>query len=79
MDTEGIFRISGSFKRINDLEFIFDQGFSNYGLNLNWDGYTVHDVASILRRFLNKLPDPVIPFDFYTQFRDVMSKYNTYV
>ncbi|KAI8076434.1 Rho GTPase activation protein [Gilbertella persicaria] len=71
--TEGIFRVSGNIKRVNALEFIFDQSTSNYGLDLNWDGYTVHDAASLLRRYLNKLPDPVIPFDYYQQFRDVMN------
>lgn len=75
LDTEGVFRISGSYKRMNELEYVFDQGSCNYGLDLNWDSYTVHDAASILRRFLNKLPDPVIPFEFYSQFRDVMSKF----
>lgn len=74
LETEGIFRISGNFKRVNALEFQFDQSASSYGLDLNWEGYTVHDAASVLRRYLNKLPDPVIPFDYYQKFRDVMSK-----
>jgi hypothetical protein len=74
METEGIFRISGSIKRINALEIQFDQSFSSYGLDLNWEGYTEHDAATLLRRYLNALPDPVIPFDYYHKFRDVMSK-----
>lgn len=77
LETEGIFRISGSVKRVNALEFQFDQSSSSYGLDLNWEGYTVHDAASLLRRYLNKLPDPVIPFAYYQEFRDVMSN-NTY-
>ncbi|GAN05800.1 rho GTPase activator protein [Mucor ambiguus] len=77
LETEGIFRISGNFKRVNALEFQFDQSASSYGLDLNWEGYTVHDAASVLRRYLNKLPDPVIPFDYYQKFRDVMNN-NTY-
>lgn len=56
------------------MEFQFDQSATSYGLDLNWEGYTVHDAASVLRRYLNKLPDPVIPFKFYQPFRDVMSK-----
>lgn len=74
LDVEGIFRISGSAKRVNALEFQFDQSTSSYGLDLNWEGYTVHDAASLFRRYLNRLPDPVIPFEYYQQFRDVMSK-----
>lgn len=74
LEVEGIFRISGSAKRVNALEFQFDQSTSSYGLDLNWEGYTVHDAASLFRRYLNRLPDPVIPFEYYQQFRDVMSK-----
>ncbi|KAI9265808.1 Rho GTPase activation protein [Helicostylum pulchrum] len=73
LEIEGIFRVSGSIKRVNALEFQFDQSASSYGLDLNWEGYTVHDAASLLRRYLNKLPVPVIPFEHYQQFRDVMS------
>ncbi|KAI8987364.1 hypothetical protein BDF20DRAFT_832307 [Mycotypha africana] len=73
LHVEGIFRVSGNQKRINALEFIFNQSQSNFGLDLNWDGYTVHDAASILRRYLNKLPEPVIPLAYYQQFRDVMN------
>ena len=74
LETEGIFRVSGSVKRVNALEFQFDQSASHYGFSVDWEGYTVHDVASLLRRYLNKLPEPVIPFEYYQQFRDVMSK-----
>ncbi|KAI7861610.1 Rho GTPase activation protein [Spinellus fusiger] len=70
---EGIFRMSGSMKRINELEEIFDSSSTMYGLYLDWTAYTVHDAASILRRFLNRMPDPVIPHSYFHAFRDVMS------
>lgn len=35
-----------------------------------WDGYTVHDAANVLRRYLNDLPEPVVPLDLYEKFRD---------
>lgn len=35
-----------------------------------WDGYTVHDAATVLRRYLNDLPEPVVPLDLYERFRD---------
>ena len=41
-----------------------------YGKGLDWTGYTVHDAANILRRYLNQLPEPIIPLDFYDKFRD---------
>jgi len=37
---------------------------------LDWTGYTVHDAANILRRYLNQLPEPIIPLDFYERFRE---------
>jgi hypothetical protein len=74
LQTEGIFRISGSVKRINMLEFQFDQNTNHYGLGFNWEGYTVHDAANLLTRYLNKLPNSVIPFEHYQDFHDVMSK-----
>lgn len=53
--TEGIFRVSGSNKRINQLQTVFDQP-PRYGKDFDWTGYSVHDAASVLRRYLNSLP-----------------------
>lgn len=36
---------------------------------MDWTGYTVHDAANILRRYLNQLPEPIVPFSFYHRFR----------
>ncbi|KAL7788325.1 RhoGAP protein [Trichoderma ceciliae] len=66
---EGIFRLSGSEKRIKELKIIFDSP-DRYGKGLVWDGYTVHDAANVLRRYLNDLPEPVVPLDLYEKFRD---------
>ncbi|CAG8712730.1 2998_t:CDS:2, partial [Funneliformis mosseae] len=68
--TEGIFRLSGSAKRIKELQGVFDSP-PLYGKSLTWMGYSVHDAANILRRYLNHLPDPVIPQQWYDQFRSV--------
>ncbi|CCG83560.1 putative Rho GTPase activator [Taphrina deformans PYCC 5710] len=68
-ETEGIFRLSGSAKRIKDLQAIFDQP-PKYGKGLDWTGFTVHDAANILRRYLNHLPDPIIPYGWYDSFRE---------
>ncbi|GBC02625.1 hypothetical protein RclHR1_04710013 [Rhizophagus clarus] len=72
--TEGIFRLSGSAKRIKELQTIFDSP-PSYGKTLTWMGYSVHDAANILRRYLNHLPDPVIPHQWYEQFRSVHDTY----
>lgn len=67
-EVEGIFRLSGSEKRIKELKTIFDSP-DRYGKGLVWDGYTVHDASNVFRRYLNDLPEPVVPLDLYDQFR----------
>ncbi|KAI8341852.1 Rho GTPase activation protein [Chlamydoabsidia padenii] len=73
LETEGIFRLSGSTKRVNTLQQVFDSPLDSYGLHHSWKSYNVHDAGSILRRYFLQLPDPVIPVDFYQPFRDVMN------
>lgn len=68
-NVEGIFRLNGSEKRIKELKLVFDSP-DRYGKGLSWDGYTVHDAANVLRRYLNDLPEPVVPLDLYEKFRD---------
>lgn len=67
-EVEGIFRLSGSAKRIKDLVVMFDSP-PRYGKGLSWDGFTVHDAANVLRRYLNNLPEPIIPLDYYERMR----------
>ncbi|OAA58084.1 Rho GTPase activator [Niveomyces insectorum RCEF 264] len=71
-DVEGIFRLSGSEKRIKELKLAFDSP-DRYGKGLSWTGYTVHDAANVLRRYLNDLPEPVVPLVFYELFREPLS------
>lgn len=68
LNVEGIFRVGGSTKRLKDLQVIFNTP-PDFGKKLSWDGYTVHDAASILRRYLNSLPEPLIPLELYEEFR----------
>src|SRR5690349_326516 len=77
-DVEGIFRLSGSAKRIKDLQTIFNSP-DRYGKGLDWTGYTVHDAANILRRYLNQLPEPIVPLEFYEKFRDPLRDYQAKV
>lgn len=69
LNVEGIFRVGGASKRIKELQIIFNTP-PEFGKRLSWDGFTVHDAASILRRYLNALPEPLIPLDLYEDFRD---------
>ena len=73
-EIEGIFRLSGSSKRIKDLQMIFNSP-DRYGKGLDWTGFTVHDAANILRRYLNQLPEPIIPLHSYERFRDPLRHY----
>ncbi|RJE18935.1 rho GTPase activator [Aspergillus sclerotialis] len=75
-DVEGIFRLNGSAKRIKDLQEIFDSP-ERYGKGLDWNGYTVHDAANVLRRYLNQLPEPIVPLEFYERFREPLRIYQT--
>ncbi|MCJ1311751.1 hypothetical protein MMC25_005424 [Agyrium rufum] len=73
-DVEGIFRLNGSSKRIKELQIAFDSP-DRYGKGLDWTGYTVHDAANILRRYLTHLPQPIIPLDFYEPFREPLRRH----
>ncbi|KAJ6123078.1 hypothetical protein N7512_005543, partial [Penicillium capsulatum] len=77
-DVEGIFRLNGSAKRIKDLQEIFDSP-ERYGKGLDWTGYTVHDAANVLRRYLNLLPEPIVPLEFYERFREPLRVYQKQV
>lgn len=39
---------------------------------MDWKGYSIHDAANVLRRFLNYLPEPVIVHRLYQPFRNVI-------
>ncbi|KAF2762543.1 RhoGAP-domain-containing protein [Pseudovirgaria hyperparasitica] len=69
-EIEGIFRLSGSEKRIKELRAVFDSQETRFGKGLDWSGFTVHDAANILRRYFNTLPEPIIPLQYYEQFRN---------
>lgn len=77
-DVEGIFRLSGSAKRIKELQAIFDSP-DRYGKGLDWNGYTVHDAANILRRYLNQLPQPIVPLDFYERCREPLRGHQAHI
>jgi hypothetical protein len=73
-DIEGLFRIPGSEKRMRDLQALFDGSEHHFGGDIDWDSspYTPHDVATIFRRYMTQMPEPVIPFAFYEQVRGLI-------
>ncbi|EIW83845.1 Rho GTPase activation protein, partial [Coniophora puteana RWD-64-598 SS2] len=74
-EVQGTFRVSGSTKRMRDLQMAFETP-PRYGKNLDWkkEQFTTHDVASVFRRYLTQMPEPVIPHDLYHHFRDALAK-----
>lgn len=73
VETEGVFRIAGSQKRMREIQETFDSP-PRYGKDVQWPKYSVHDAASVLRRYLNQMPEPIIPLHLYNEFRNIMMK-----
>jgi hypothetical protein len=67
-DVENVFATGSSPSRVRELQSLFDKP-DRYGRDLVWSGYTVHDAANTLLRYLLKLPEPVIPLEYYVRFR----------
>jgi GTPase-activating protein SAC7 len=52
---------------VQALEKTFDNP-PRYGKGVSWDGFTIHDCAALVLRYLKCLPEPVIPYEYYDQF-----------
>ncbi|KAJ6520910.1 Rho GTPase activation protein [Mycena vulgaris] len=74
-EVPGTFRVNGSNKRMRELQALFEAP-PRYGKSLDWkqESYTTHDVASVFRRYLTQMPEPVIPHDMYHAVRDALAK-----
>ncbi|KAJ2711327.1 GTPase activating protein (GAP) for Rho1p, partial [Coemansia spiralis] len=70
--TQGIFRVNGSMKRVQRLQAEFNAG-PAYGRSVQWGGYTLHDAATMLRRYLTSLPESVIGSEHYSAFMDQLA------
>lgn len=57
LDDEGLFRVSGSAKVVNQLVLCLDEG-----CPIAWDQVQVADAASLLKRFFSDLPDKLFSF-----------------
>ncbi|KAJ7650048.1 Rho GTPase activation protein [Roridomyces roridus] len=68
-EVPGTFRVNGSNKRMRELQALFETP-PRYGKSLDWkqESYTTHDVASVFRRYLTQMPEPVIPHDIKATF-----------
>lgn len=59
---EGLFRIPGGSKHVDDLKEKFDKG---EGVDLDPDEVDPHELASLLKQFLRELPEPLFAYDLY--------------
>ncbi|XP_013003004.2 GEM-interacting protein isoform X3 [Cavia porcellus] len=64
LGVQGIYRVSGSRIRVERL----CQAFENGRALVELSGNSPHDVTGVLKRFLQELTDPVVPFHFYDAF-----------
>ncbi|XP_052354261.1 rho GTPase-activating protein 22 isoform X1 [Oncorhynchus keta] len=61
---EGLFRMPGQTNHVRELQDAFNCGEKPlFGSNTD-----VHTVASLLKLYLRELPEPVVPFNKYTEF-----------
>ncbi|KAG8905295.1 hypothetical protein FRB99_000268 [Tulasnella sp. 403] len=70
-ETPGIFESSrASARAVDELQAIFSAG-PRFGKDLDWKAtaFTPFDVAGVFLRYLNRLPEPLIPYDLYADFR----------
>lgn len=77
LNMEGLYRKSGSQTLVEEIENEFAQNNSLHGdrlspkLNALLD-QDIHAVASVLKRYLRKLPDPVLSFSIYDSLIDLV-------
>ncbi|XP_043933429.1 unconventional myosin-IXa isoform X2 [Protopterus annectens] len=66
--TEGIYRKSGSTNKSKELR----QGLDTDLDRVNLDDYNIHVIASVFKQWLRELPNPLMTFEFYSEFLRVM-------
>jgi hypothetical protein len=69
INTEGIYRVSGSVSTLAKLKelFDFDPEHIDFRTPTGFFG-DIHAVAGILKQYLRELPDPLLTRGFYTDF-----------
>ena len=65
LNTHGIFRIPGSNRRIDTLKKLYDSGEP-----VDFEGYTVHDIAGLLKLYLRELPEPLFTIKLLKPFME---------
>lgn len=71
IEQEGIFRISGNSREVNDLKARIENGH-----DVVLSDYSPHAVACLLKMWLRELPEPLLTFELYDEFNETTGKYN---
>lgn len=70
LDVEGIFRKSGSTAVVNQLQAQFEENHNPFIINFP-STISTHSLAGLFKRYLQHLPEPVIPRKFQPLFLDI--------
>lgn len=70
---EGLFRVSGSKKREEELKSLLDK---EEHVDFDSGRFTPHDVASVLKIFLGDLPEPLLTHAPQDAYRKITGKFH---
>lgn len=71
IDTEGLFRRSGSYAVINDMKRRV-----NAGENVDFTDVDTHAIAGLLKSFLRDLTEPLLTFELYDEITNFLGKFS---
>ncbi|MEQ2272985.1 Rho GTPase-activating protein 15 [Xenotaenia resolanae] len=74
LDADGIYRVSGNLAVIQKLRFLVDH---EEKLNLDeseWED--IHVVTGALKLFFRELPEPLVPYGFFTDIMETVSEWS---
>mmetsp|Transcript_31996 Transcript_31996/g.51007 ORF Transcript_31996/g.51007 Transcript_31996/m.51007 type:complete len:265 (+) Transcript_31996:1152-1946(+) len=72
LQTIGIFRVPGDAQKVDMLQAAYDNGQVNV---LHKHDCSVHDVATLLKKSIRNMEEPLLPFAAYKKFLKVARKY----
>ncbi|KAI9280419.1 Rho GTPase activation protein [Sporodiniella umbellata] len=71
LKTEGLFRLSGATSEVSELESLINACSNEERKLIDLSSYDIHTLASLSKKYLRDLPEPVIPNSFHEQFQSI--------
>jgi hypothetical protein len=78
MDLEGIYRKTGPNSQLRGIMIYLSKG-EIPNLIDNDEFNDIASITSVLKLYLRELPDPLLTYELYPKFIDVMGKYKTVI